>query len=176
MYFSELLRTMGENKHVGTSWTVASEKHSKSFFHDENIWQILVYFRSHFHNEEGHWQKSYFELFSKRQPKLFVCKISMLSATLFMFFANIWSIYDKYLEEIFFLYSFDSFAPETCELHVLINFKQAESKLRITLSIHNKAWQMIVCRWRGGKSRQIGFGRRILDWFSIFETETDSFT
>ena len=43
-----------------------------------------------------------------------------------MFFANIWSIYDKYLKEIFFLYSFDSFAPAKSKI---IKFESKLSKI-----------------------------------------------
>ena len=95
----------------------------------EKTYQIFSYFKLNFHNEGGHCQKTNFEVFFKTQPKKIACKISTLAATPFMFFGIRWSIFDKYLLEIFFLKSVYGFAPAKSEI---IKFGSGPLLLRIS--------------------------------------------
>ena len=107
---SELLRTMAENKHLGTSWPLALKQSSK-YLEREKRMQISSYFKIHFHNERGLGPKSYFEGFFRAPQNLIACQISNWSDTQFRFFANGYPIFDKYVTIIFFLQYLNSCSP-----------------------------------------------------------------
>ena len=73
--------------------------------------QIFEYLRSHFHNEGGDCEKSYFEVFFWQWSHLSLPKISTLTDPPFTFFAHISLIFDKYQMAIFFIEYLGSLRP-----------------------------------------------------------------
>ena len=75
------------------------------------LMQIFEYFRSHFHNEGGDCEKSYFEVFFWQWSHLSLPKISTFTDPPFTFFAHISLIFDKYQMPIFFIEYLGSLRP-----------------------------------------------------------------